>query len=78
MLTREEKLSKAVSALRAMRRTYGALHDGLNDMIGEGEGPARLTPDMIPDDYHWLADQLAECVYADYLAKTLLDNLTDE
>jgi hypothetical protein len=35
---------------------YGELHDGLSDMIESG----RLTEGMIPDDYQWLVEKLAE------------------
>lgn len=36
--------------------TYEELHDGLSDMIESG----RLTESMIPDDYQWLVEGLAE------------------
>lgn len=42
-------------ALQAMIKAYGRLHDGLSDMIEGG----RLTEADIPDDYHWLVQQLA-------------------
>jgi len=40
---------------------YRRLADGLSDMI-EGD---RLTESAIPDDYRWLADQLAAIAAAD-------------
>lgn len=68
----KDALGEALAALRTMRDAYGKLHDGLNDMIGEGEGEARLTAAMIPDDYRWLADQLTTCVSADREAADIL------
>lgn len=46
-------------------RKYRALHDGLSEMVEEG----RLTRDMIPDDYHWLVETLAELAVLDPVGK---------
>lgn len=51
-----------LEALEEMDQEYGALHDGLSDMLGDGEGIQRLFPHDIPDDYKWLVDTLIKLV----------------
>ena len=61
-----------LTSLEEMERKYGKLHDGLSDLIGDGEGPQRLSPADIPDDYRWLADTLAELVGVAHRCKQVI------
>jgi hypothetical protein len=68
---------EAGGILKNVREHYGSLHDQVNDLIGEGVGDARLTEDMIPDDYDALVTRLVECVSVDFRAQNFLEEVID-
>lgn len=51
---------KLLTMLVKMVESYGRLHDGLSDMLGDGEGSRRLSEEMIPEDYSWLVETLSD------------------